>query len=245
MEQLFHDALAHLPCASLTKLGCTQVISHVVIGLRTVKGTKQLKLDPTIYDALQKERVHPGDVIYIEANSGARRLWRHRATYCHAVAACSLHISSARQLVAHPISNERISQINTHHAPKAVLAQAGSVIIVQLACWWRSATVPSCRVSQAGGSLRLVRDRVRSGGGGVRADAQGRRAQEEGDRAGVPSYRVTCTTAAGRLACNCALRHCVHIPAMLIESGTGTVFVRQPAHVSLLVDVTTGRSTTA
>lgn len=28
-----------------------------MIGLRTVKGTKQLKLDPTIYDALQKERV--------------------------------------------------------------------------------------------------------------------------------------------------------------------------------------------
>ena len=51
-----------------------QVISHVVIGLRTVKGTKQLKLDPTIYDALQKEKVHPGDVIYIEANSGARRV---------------------------------------------------------------------------------------------------------------------------------------------------------------------------
>ena len=46
------------------------MISHVVIGLRTVKGTKQLKLDPTIYDALQKEKVHPGDVIYIEANSG-------------------------------------------------------------------------------------------------------------------------------------------------------------------------------
>ena len=49
-----------------------QVISHVVIGLRTVKGTKQLKLDPTIYDALQKEKVHPGDVIYIEANSGVK-----------------------------------------------------------------------------------------------------------------------------------------------------------------------------
>ena len=51
-----------------------QVISHVVIGLRTVKGTKQLKLDPTIYDALQKEKVHPGDVIYIEANSGAAQI---------------------------------------------------------------------------------------------------------------------------------------------------------------------------
>lgn len=34
-----------------------KVVSHVVIGLKTVKGTKQLKLDPTIYDALQKEKV--------------------------------------------------------------------------------------------------------------------------------------------------------------------------------------------
>ena len=48
-----------------------KVISHVLIGLRTVKGTKQLKLDPTIYDSLQKEKVQLGDVIYIEANSGA------------------------------------------------------------------------------------------------------------------------------------------------------------------------------
>lgn len=32
-------------------------ISHVIIGLKTVKGQKQLKLDPTIYDALIKEKV--------------------------------------------------------------------------------------------------------------------------------------------------------------------------------------------
>ena len=30
--------------------GYGKVISHVVIGLKSVKGTKQLKLDPTIYD---------------------------------------------------------------------------------------------------------------------------------------------------------------------------------------------------
>ncbi|GMH45860.1 hypothetical protein BSKO_13823 [Bryopsis sp. KO-2023] len=53
--------------------GYGKVVSHVVIGLKTVKGTKQLKLDPTIYDSLQKERVAVGDVIYIEANSGAVR----------------------------------------------------------------------------------------------------------------------------------------------------------------------------
>jgi RuvB-like protein 1 (pontin 52) len=51
--------------------GYGKVISHVIIGLRTAKGTKQLKLDPTIYDTLQKEKVFPGDVIYVEANSGA------------------------------------------------------------------------------------------------------------------------------------------------------------------------------
>jgi len=51
--------------------GYGKTVSHVVIGLKTTKGTKQLKLDPSIYEALQKEKVTPGDVIYIEANSGA------------------------------------------------------------------------------------------------------------------------------------------------------------------------------
>jgi RuvB-like protein 1 (pontin 52) len=46
-------------------------VAHVIIGLKTTKGTKQLKLDPSIYDAIQKEKITPGDVIYIEANSGA------------------------------------------------------------------------------------------------------------------------------------------------------------------------------
>lgn len=51
--------------------GYGKTVSHVVIGLKTVKGVKQLKLDPTIYESLQKEKVQPGDVIYIESNSGA------------------------------------------------------------------------------------------------------------------------------------------------------------------------------
>lgn len=48
-----------------------KTISNVVIGLKTAKGTKQLKLDPSIFESLQKEKVEVGDVIYIEANSGA------------------------------------------------------------------------------------------------------------------------------------------------------------------------------
>lgn len=39
--------------------------------MKTARGTKQLKLDPSIYESLQKEKVDVGDVIYIEANSGA------------------------------------------------------------------------------------------------------------------------------------------------------------------------------
>ena len=42
-----------------------------MIGLKSAKGTKQLKLDPSIYESLQKEKVETGDIIYIEANSGA------------------------------------------------------------------------------------------------------------------------------------------------------------------------------
>ena len=41
--------------------GFTKTVSHVVIGMKTAKGTKQLKLDPSIYEALQKERVEVGE----------------------------------------------------------------------------------------------------------------------------------------------------------------------------------------
>ncbi|KAL8293750.1 hypothetical protein RQP46_000451 [Phenoliferia psychrophenolica] len=51
--------------------GYGKTISHVVVALKTVKGTKQLRLDPSIYESIQKERVAVGDVIYIEANTGA------------------------------------------------------------------------------------------------------------------------------------------------------------------------------
>ena len=51
--------------------GYGKTISHVVVGLKTAKGTKNLRLDPSIYESIQKERVTVGDVIYIEANTGA------------------------------------------------------------------------------------------------------------------------------------------------------------------------------
>jgi len=51
--------------------GYGKVVNAVVIGLKTTKGQKQLKLDPSIYENIQKEKVAVGDVIYIEATSGA------------------------------------------------------------------------------------------------------------------------------------------------------------------------------
>lgn len=51
--------------------GYGKTVSRVVIGLKTIKGSKQLHLDPLIYDSILKEKVAVGDVIYIEASSGA------------------------------------------------------------------------------------------------------------------------------------------------------------------------------
>jgi len=48
-----------------------RTISHLLITLKAARGTKKLRLDPSIYEAIQKERVRLGDVIYIEANTGA------------------------------------------------------------------------------------------------------------------------------------------------------------------------------
>ena len=70
------------PCETENPLGgYGKTISHVVIGLKTSKGTKQLKLDPSIYDSLQKEKVMVGDVIYIESNSGAVKRQGRSDTY--------------------------------------------------------------------------------------------------------------------------------------------------------------------
>ncbi|KAF8782917.1 RuvB-like 1 like protein [Argiope bruennichi] len=51
--------------------GYGKTTTHVAVGLKTAKGLKKLKLDPTIFESIQKEKVTIGDVIYIEANSGA------------------------------------------------------------------------------------------------------------------------------------------------------------------------------
>lgn len=43
--------------------GYGKSLSHVVITLKAAKGTKTLRLDPTIYDSIVKEKIAIGDVI--------------------------------------------------------------------------------------------------------------------------------------------------------------------------------------
>eukprot|EP00825_Cyclidium_porcatum_P034187 TRINITY_DN3602_c0_g1_i1.p1 TRINITY_DN3602_c0_g1~~TRINITY_DN3602_c0_g1_i1.p1 ORF type:complete len:488 (+),score=74.81 TRINITY_DN3602_c0_g1_i1:205-1668(+) len=50
--------------------GYGKTVSSVIVTLKTSKGTKQLKLDPNIYENMQREKVAIGDVIYIESSSG-------------------------------------------------------------------------------------------------------------------------------------------------------------------------------
>ncbi|EJD42133.1 DNA helicase [Auricularia subglabra TFB-10046 SS5] len=59
--------------------GYGKTVSHVVVGLKTVKGTKQLRLDPRVYEAIMKEKVTVGDVVYIEASGAVKRVGRSDA----------------------------------------------------------------------------------------------------------------------------------------------------------------------
>jgi RuvB-like protein 1 (pontin 52) len=61
--------------------GYGKTINSVTIGLKTTKGSRQIKLDPTVYENLQKEKVQTGDVIYIETTSGAVKRVGRSDTY--------------------------------------------------------------------------------------------------------------------------------------------------------------------
>ncbi|KAF6001400.1 RuvB-like protein 1 [Cyanidiococcus yangmingshanensis] len=51
--------------------GYSRSISRLVVGLKTTKGSKTLRLDPSVHEAVLREQVEVGDVIYIEAVSGS------------------------------------------------------------------------------------------------------------------------------------------------------------------------------
>ena len=51
--------------------GYDKTVRHIVIGIYTVKGARQLKLHPSVNETLQNEKVEIVDVINIEASSEA------------------------------------------------------------------------------------------------------------------------------------------------------------------------------
>lgn len=56
-----------------------------------------LQLDPSIFESLQKERVETGDVIYIEANSGAVKV-KEKFTFRQVYGFCRLFSAFVRRL---------------------------------------------------------------------------------------------------------------------------------------------------
>ena len=59
----------------------SKTISHVSLTLRSIKGTKQLKLDATVYENILRAQCRIGDVVYIESNSGAVKRIGRADTY--------------------------------------------------------------------------------------------------------------------------------------------------------------------
>mmetsp|Transcript_59934 Transcript_59934/g.98929 ORF Transcript_59934/g.98929 Transcript_59934/m.98929 type:complete len:468 (-) Transcript_59934:131-1534(-) len=51
----------------------TSSISQIIIGLKTNKNKKSLKVEPSTWEQIQKQKIKKGDVVYIEANSGVLR----------------------------------------------------------------------------------------------------------------------------------------------------------------------------
>lgn len=59
----------------------SKTVSHVIIGLRSAKGSKTLKLDPSVYESILRAKCRVGDVVYIESNSGAVKRVGRADTY--------------------------------------------------------------------------------------------------------------------------------------------------------------------
>jgi hypothetical protein len=87
-----------LPLRELQTGGYGKVITHVVIGLKTVKGTKQLKLDPTIYDTLQKEKARPRRCA-ARARWGGARTPQTAPPWVHVGASRRRHLHRGKQRV--------------------------------------------------------------------------------------------------------------------------------------------------
>ena len=70
-KQVWEGEIAELKTEERDDLSTgNKIVTSVIITLKTSKGTKQLKLDPSIHENLTREKCAIGDVIYIEASTG-------------------------------------------------------------------------------------------------------------------------------------------------------------------------------
>ena len=60
-----------------------KAISHISLTLKSSKGTRQIELDPMMYDTINKAQISIGDLIYFEANSGAIKRLGKSDAYKH------------------------------------------------------------------------------------------------------------------------------------------------------------------
>ena len=56
-KEVYEGEVTEITPEESASSGYGKVLQFIVVGLKTVKGTKQLKLDPTIYDSILKEKV--------------------------------------------------------------------------------------------------------------------------------------------------------------------------------------------
>ena len=72
-----------LPQETQSHLG--KSIGSVSVTLRSAKGSRTLKLEPSVYETLLRAKITVGDVIYVESNSGAVKRLGRADTFRHAV----------------------------------------------------------------------------------------------------------------------------------------------------------------
>ncbi|KIO29160.1 hypothetical protein M407DRAFT_70971 [Tulasnella calospora MUT 4182] len=108
--------------------GYGKTVSHVVIGLKTVKGTKQLRLDPGIYEAILKEKIVVGDVVYIEANTGAVKARPHRVGRSDAYASAHL-VKSQRTEVTDKLRRE-VNKVVKSYVDQGVAEVVPGVVFI-------------------------------------------------------------------------------------------------------------------
>ena len=99
-------------------------VSHVIVGLKTVRGTKQLRLDPSIYEAILKEKIVVGDVVYIEHQTGAVKVCK--CLWLYPILTHGFSVWGVQTCMLLPTTSKRR---HMSHSQKATCAQAKTTYV--------------------------------------------------------------------------------------------------------------------